>query len=96
MAAYLIADVKVSNPEQYRGYQALTPGAVAAGGGEFIVRGGESEVMEGAWVPNRVVVIRFPDMDAARAFYDSELYRAARAARAGATDVFNMILVQGV
>jgi len=96
MPAYLIADVKVSNPGQYLGYQALTPAAIAAGGGEFVVRGGEAEVIEGDWIPNRVVVIRFPDMGAARKFYDSELYRAARAARAGATDLFNMILVQGV
>ncbi|NBS97558.1 MAG: DUF1330 domain-containing protein [Betaproteobacteria bacterium] len=96
MSAYLIADVKVSNPEQYVGYQALTPTAIAAGGGEFVVRGGQTEVIEGDWIPNRVVVIRFPDMDTARKFYDSELYLAARAARAGATDIFNMILVQGV
>jgi uncharacterized protein (DUF1330 family) len=96
MPAYLIADVKVSNPEQYGGYQALTPVAIAAGGGEFVVRGGQTEVIEGDWIPNRMVVIRFPDMDTARKFYDSELYLAARAARAGATHIFNMILVQGV
>ena len=47
MPAYLLADVKVSNPEQYLGYQALTPAAIAAGGGEFVVRGGEAEVIEG-------------------------------------------------
>jgi uncharacterized protein (DUF1330 family) len=39
--AYVIADVKVSDPDQYRHYTALTPAAVAAAGGEFIVRGAD-------------------------------------------------------
>ena len=95
-AAYVIADVSVSDPERYEGYKALTPGAVAAAGGEFVVRGGEFVTLEGDWRPSRVVVIRFPSMEAAKAFYDSPPYLAARAARAGATDRFNMIIVQGV
>jgi uncharacterized protein (DUF1330 family) len=96
MAAYILVDATVSDPEQYRAYQALTPAAIAACGGEFVVRGAPAQGLEGDWVPNRVVVLRFPDMDSARRFYDSEQYVAARAARAGATDIFNMILVEGV
>ena len=94
-AAYVIADVAVSDPEQYKRYQALSPGAVAAAGGEFVVRGGRLETLEGDWTPGRVVVLRFPNYEAARAFYDSALYLAARAARAGATEHFNMIVVEG-
>jgi len=96
MPAYVIADVKVSDPEQYKQYQALSPGAIAAAGGEFLVRGGRSEALEGNWVPSRVVVARFPDFAAAKAFYDSVLYREARAKRAGATSQFNMIVVEGI
>jgi uncharacterized protein (DUF1330 family) len=95
-AAYIIADVKVSDPEVYRHYQALSPGAIAAAGGEFLVRGGRHESLEGDWRPDRVVVARFPSYEAARAFYDSTLYLAARAARAGATEHFNMIVVEGI
>jgi uncharacterized protein (DUF1330 family) len=95
-AAYVIADVKVSNPEQYEQYRALSPGAIAAAGGEFIVRGGRHETMEGSWKPSRMVVVRFPSYEKARAFYDSELYRAARAKRAGATEYFNMVIVEGI
>lgn len=95
-SAYVIADVKVSNPEQYKGYMALTPAAVAAAGGEFVVRGGRTEVLEGNWAPSRMVVIRFSSYDAARAFYDSAQYLRARAERAGATEFFNMIVVEGV
>ena len=96
MAAYVIADVKVRDPEQYKHYQALSPGAIAAAGGEFLVRGGRSETLEGDWQPARVVVIRFPTYEAARAFHDSALYLEARAKRAGATEHFNMIVVEGV
>lgn len=96
MTAYVIADVKVSDPERYKGYMALTPAAVSAAGGRFVVRGGATEVLEGRWQPNRMVMLEFETMAAARAFYDSALYRQARDARAGATEVFNMICVEGV
>jgi uncharacterized protein (DUF1330 family) len=94
-AAYVIADVDVSDPARYAGYTALSPAAVAAAGGEFVVRGGRHETLEGGWTPGRVVVVRFPSYAAARAFYDSPLYVAARAARDGATSKFNMIIVEG-
>jgi uncharacterized protein (DUF1330 family) len=96
MPAYVIADVKVSDPERYAGYSALSPQAVAAAGGEFIVRGGPTEVLEGHWQPGRVVVVRFATLQAARAFYDSALYVQARARREGATEYFNMIIVEGI
>ncbi len=96
MAAYVIADVKVSNAEQYEKYRALSPGAIAAAGGEFIARGGKHETLEGSWRPNRVVLLKFPTYEQARAFYDSELYREARRARAGATEYFNLVVVEGI
>jgi uncharacterized protein (DUF1330 family) len=96
MAAYVIADVSVRDAEQYRQYQALSPGAVAAAGGEFVVRGGRHEVLEGDWRPGRLVVIRFDSFEQAQAFYESALYRVARERRAGATDAFNMVVVEGV
>ncbi len=96
MTAYVITDAKVSDVEKYEGYKALTPAAIAAAGGEFLVRGGDHVVLEGNWNPTRVVMLKFATMEAAKAFYDGELYRAARAKRAGATEFFNMIIVQGV
>ena len=94
-SGYVIADVEVSDPERYTGYTALSPGAIAAAGGEFVVRGGRHETLEGHWTPGRVVVVKFPSFVAARAFYDSALYLAARAQRAGATSKFNLIVVEG-
>jgi uncharacterized protein (DUF1330 family) len=96
MTAYVIVDAKISHPEAYEGYKLLSPAAIEAAGGEFVVRGGQAEVLEGHWHPNRMVVVKFASMAAAKAFYDSELYVAARAKRAGATEFFNMVVVQGV
>jgi uncharacterized protein (DUF1330 family) len=96
MAAYMIVDAKVINDEQYAGYRALSPAAIAAAGGKFIARGGQTTVLEGNWNPNRVVLVEFPTYEGAKAFYDSELYKAARAKREGATEFFNAVIVEGL
>ena len=94
--AYVIVDMKVSDAEQYKLYMAAAPAAVKAFGGEYLVRGGKFEVLEGQWQPARVAMLRFPSFDQAKAFYDDAHYRAARAKREGATEFFNMVLVEGV
>ena len=95
MPAYLIVDCEVTDPAQYEKYKLLTPAAIAAHGGRFVVRGGATEVLEGDWQPNRVVVIEFPSVAAAKVFYDSPEYLAARAARKGAARM-NMVLAEGL
>jgi uncharacterized protein (DUF1330 family) len=94
--AYIIVDMKVTDPEQYKHYMAAAPAAVQAFGGEYLVRGGKFETLEGHWTPARVAMLRFPSYDQAKSFYDAEQYRAARAKREGATEFFNMVLVEGV
>jgi uncharacterized protein (DUF1330 family) len=94
--AYIIVDMQITDMEQYKQYMAQAPAAVKAAGGEYLVRGGRFEVMEGQWQPARVAMLRFPSFEQAKAFYDGEMYKAARAKRAGATQFFNMILVEGV
>jgi uncharacterized protein (DUF1330 family) len=94
MTAYLIARVEVTDPVQYEEYKKLTPAAMEAAGGRFIVRGGEHETLEGEAETRRLVVAEFETMDAARAFYDSVLYRQARAARDGAAKM-QMVIVPG-
>ena len=94
--AYIIVDMQISNLEQYQQYMANAPAAVAAAGGEYLVRGGRFETIEGQWQPGRIAMLRFPSFDAAKVFYDGEMYRAAREKRLGATQFFNMVLVEGV
>jgi len=95
MPAYLIVETDITDPEQYEQYKAASPGAVAAGGGRFVVRGGETAVLEGDWHPKRLVVVEFPDLEAAKRFYDSPEYQAAKALREGAAHL-NMVAVEGV
>ncbi len=94
-AAYVIVEMKIADLERYRAYMAAAPATIAAAGGEYVVRGGPLEVLEGDWQPSRVAVLRFPSLEQARAWYEGEGYRAARTHRAGATDYFNAIVVEG-
>jgi len=94
-AGYVIVEMKVSDPERYKEYMAAAPATIAAAGGEYLVRGGRHESLEGDWQPARLAVLRFPSLERARAWYDSERYRAVRAKRAGATEFFNMVVVEG-
>jgi uncharacterized protein (DUF1330 family) len=95
MPAYIIVEADVTDPEQYEQYKAASPGAVAAGGGRFIVRGGETVTLEGDWQPKRIVVLEFPDLEAAKRFYDSQDYQDAIKLREGAAN-FKMVAVEGV
>ena len=95
MPAYLIYDAVVTDPQKYEQYKALSPGAIAAYGGKFVVRGGKHESVEGDWKPNRVVMVEFATYERAQEFWNSPEYKAARAARSGAA-VAKAIIVQGL
>jgi uncharacterized protein (DUF1330 family) len=95
MPAYVIVETDISDPEQYEQYKAASPGAVAAAGGRFVVRGGELAVLEGDWNPSRLVVLEFDDLEAAKRWYESETYQEAKQLREGAARL-NMVAVQGV
>ena len=94
--AYVIVEMKVADAEQYKQYMAAAPETVKAHGGEYVIRGGRHQTLEGDWQPARVAMLKFPSFEQAKAWYDSEQYRAARARRAGSTEYFNMIVVEGV
>jgi uncharacterized protein (DUF1330 family) len=95
MPAYVIVETDISDPEQYEQYKAVSPDAVAAGGGRFLVRGGDMAVLEGEWRPTRVVVLEFPDLESAKAWYASDTYQDAKRLRDGAAQI-SMVAVEGV
>jgi uncharacterized protein (DUF1330 family) len=95
MPAYVIVETDVHDEEQYERYKAASPGAIAAGGGRFLARGGELAVLEGDWRPRRLVVLEFADLEAAKRWYDSSEYRETRGLRAGAATV-RMVAVEGI
>ncbi len=79
MSVYIVAEVDVQNPEGYAEYAPLANDSVVRHGGRFVVRGGKTEVLEGEW-SDRIVVLEFDDLDAARAWYYSDDYQAVVAA----------------
>ena len=94
--AYLIVESRITDPEAFKRYMAAAPEVVKAFDGEYLVRGGRMQVLEGDWQPPRLTVLRYPSFEQARAMYDSPAYVHARSLRDGATACFNMVLVEGV
>ena len=94
MPAYIIARVEVTDWLRYRQYTKATPDVIAQYGGRFIVRGGEIVTLEGEPETRRLVVIEFPTLKQAQAFYDSPEYTRVRQLRAGAA-VGQFIAVEG-
>jgi uncharacterized protein (DUF1330 family) len=91
---YVISRVDITEPHAYARYAAAATKAIADHGGKPLARGGRSEALEGA-ARARNVVLEFESYDAARNYFHSEQYQAARALRAGAAEI-EMVLVEGV
>jgi len=86
MPALLIADIEVTDAAGYEEYQRRVPEYVAAYDGRFIVRGGQTRVLEGSWQAHRIAVIEFPSMAKLMAFYDSAEYATLKSMRMHASD----------
>ena len=94
MPAYIIVEVDIHNPVEYEDYKKLTPPSIIPFEGKFIVRGGKAENLEGDWNPERIVVLEFPTLEKAKAWWNSELYAPAKALRQR-TSYTKMIVVPG-
>jgi uncharacterized protein (DUF1330 family) len=95
MSGYIIANVQVTNPVQYEEYKKWSSAAMQAHKAVVCVRGGQVQVLEGDWSPERIVILKFPTFEAAKAFYDTPEYLKAREARAGAA-IMRMVVVEGL
>ena len=91
----MIVETEIHDVEQYEQYKAASPGAVAAGGGRFVARGGELAVLEGDWHPSRLVLLEFENLAAAKRWYESERYQEAKRLRDGAANL-RIVAVEGV
>lgn len=94
MKAYILVDVTVTNPSRYEDYKKLTPASLEPFGGKFIVRGGTADTLEGDWKPGRIVVLEFPSLADAKAWWSSAVYAPAKAIRQSASET-KMIVVEG-
>jgi uncharacterized protein (DUF1330 family) len=95
MPAYVIVDVTIHDFKEYEEYKKLTPEAIAAYDGKFIVRGGQTTILEGDWDPGRIVVLEFPTVDRAKEWWSSEIYTKAKIIRQRSADT-KMIIVDGI
>lgn len=91
---YWIGHVEITDLEGYKAYVPLSTAALAAFGGEILIRGGPSTVVEGKIGP-RTVMVEFPSLETAKACYDSELYQKAKAVRTANSDA-DIVIVEGV
>ena len=94
MPAYVIVEVEIHNHGEYEEYKKLTPAAIAAFDGKFIVRGGKTIPLEGNWNPERIVVLEFPTVQRANEWWNSELYSRAKVIRQRAAKT-KMLIIDG-
>ena len=95
MPAYIAVDIDIHDPATYERYKLLAPPAIAAYGGRYLARGGETRVLEGDWRPSRFVLLEFPSMEQAELWWGSAEYADAKALRQQSSTT-QMLLVSGV
>lgn len=95
MAAYIIADVEITDLAAYEEYRQKVPAIIAAYGGRYLARGGTVAVLEGSWSPGRAVIVEFPSLAALKAFWMSPEYQPLRAIRERAAKS-NLVAVEGL
>ena len=95
MTAYVIVRIQVNDPEQFGKYREAVAPNIQAFGGDFAVRGGEIEVLEGSDDGRRMAMLEFPNKDQAMTWWNSPEYAEVKALREGAAK-FDAILVEGV
>lgn len=93
--AYVVVQIAIDDPAQYERYKQLAPPSIIRYGGRYLVRGGALETLEGGWGPSRLVILEFPSMAAARAWWASPEYAPAKAIR-NACARSEMLVVEGL
>jgi uncharacterized protein (DUF1330 family) len=95
MPAYIVVEVAVEDSVRYEDYKKMVPPSLTPYGGRFLVRGGQVETLEGDWSPKRLVILEFPSVEKAKAWWDSPEYKDAKALRQ-ATAKTQMIVAEGL
>jgi len=94
MPAYIVVEVEVEDLVRYEDYKQMVPPSLVPYGGRFLVRGGKVENLEGDWSPKRMVIVEFPSVEKAKAWWSSSEYAEAKALRQ-ATAKTQMIVFEG-
>ena len=81
MAAYVIFDVEIRDPNRYQEFMTKVKPALADAGARYLARGGAHKVYEGDWSPRRIVLLEFPSLAACESFYYGPVYQGLKAIR---------------
>jgi len=95
MSAYIVVEIAVLDKEKYETYKQLAPPSIAAYGGRYLARGGAVETLEGMWSPTRLVILEFPSVAQAKAWWISTEYEQAKALRQASART-QMVVVEGL
>ncbi len=93
MSGFAIFNIDIKKPEEYKEYVEKVKPIAEKFGGEYIVRGGETKVLEGTWTYPRTVVIKFPSYEKALEWYNSDEYKPVKQIRLE-NSVGNGIIIQ--
>lgn len=94
MSAIMISDLTIRDHDAFETYRTRAAEAIAKFGGKYLARNGEIRVLEGHWQPKTIVVVEFPSLEQAQAWYKSSEYAAALEVRDVAL-TRNLIFVDG-
>ena len=92
MSGFAIFNIKIKKPEEYKEYIERVKPVAEKFGGDYIIRGGETKVVEGEWSYPRTVVIKFPSYEKALEWYNSEEYKPIKNIRLDNADSNGMII----
>ena len=94
MTGYAIFNIEIKKPEEYKEYVEKVKPVAEMYGGKYIVRAGETVVVEGTWTYPRTVVIKFPSYKKALEWYNSEEYKPIKQIRLD-NSIANGIIIKG-
>ncbi len=95
MSGFAIFNIDITKPEKYKEYVEKVKPVAEKFGGEYIVRGGETTIVEGNWTFPRTVVIKFPSYEKALDWYNSQEYKPIKQIRLD-NSVANGVIIKGV
>ena len=95
MAAYVIFDVEIRDPERYQDFMSQVKPALADAGARYLARGGALKIYEGDWSPRRIVILEFPSVAAWEAFYLGPVYQGLKVIRDQCSSA-RLVSVQGI
>ena len=96
MSAFVVAQIQINDPEQYKKYiEGFYPSFERHGGTVLATTKSSTEVIEGEWSYPHTVILQFPDVDAAHAWHSDPEYVELAKIRQNSAHT-NLAIVDGI